>query len=134
MAAARLGAGFIYSGMGALVGTRLLSLSLFVCALCALYLPGSSTLTLYVMTLAVSSTASALPAKSLATTPDQITDGKVYAHMTRFASLGSALGPITAGAVFDYSGSYRIMWLLCAFMAALAFLLFSFCLKKIDKK
>ena len=134
MTAARLGAGFVYSGLGALVGTKLLSLSLAVCALCALYLPGGSTLTLYVLTLAVSSTASALPAKALATGPDQKTDRKIYAHMTIFSSLGSALGPLAAGAVFDNAGSYRPMWVLCLFMAILAFWMFSFSLGKIDKK
>lgn len=124
-AAARMGMGIAYSRLGALRGTRILSLSLAVCALSALDLPGSGTLTLYTIALALSATASSLPAKALSTDENGELDGKRFARLTKFSSLGSALGSPASGAVFDLSGSYRAMWKICLLLSVLSLLLFS---------
>ncbi len=130
LAAARIGAGIFYDRRGARAGTRLLALGVFLTALCALELPGKNALALYMPLLAVSGTASALPAAALSKNGDGRQNDAAYARLTRAASLGSACGTPLAGLVFDRAGSYRPMWTLCAVFAAAAWVLFTLAAKR----
>ena len=52
--------------------------------------------------------------------------GAIMGIITFASTIGGSMGPVAAGAVFDATGSYRIVWLICMGVAAVSFMLSMF--------